>query len=315
MLGVLPRRAGAARPGRRRRATAGAAPRPGCRRSAGRGRRATPASANALRAARSCSGSPSRAVRTPSGRMPRSSQSPASPPPLPIETTDRASTPAARTARVAPTAGSTGGEPGQVSGALARRDHLGRLDGEAVGVGGAARRGACPRRPVGAHRPTSGAGRLDGLGGCDIVVEGSWRLPVRTHRNDVVFVGGTLYCVSRVTVDALPTDGESAWRSSASARARLSRPGHPGSVGRGPGRRSRRRPAAGRAVRRRDGHAVREPREQGVRRHLRRPVGDPRQGRLVVRLRHDRSAAGGRDDPAPPADVALDGPGQLGVRG
>jgi hypothetical protein len=72
---------------------------------------ATPASANAVRAARSCSGSPSSAVSTPSARIPRSSHSPARPPPLPIDTTERASMPAASTASAAPTAGCTGGEP------------------------------------------------------------------------------------------------------------------------------------------------------------------------------------------------------------
>jgi hypothetical protein len=70
-----------------------------------------PASANARRVARSDSASLSSTVSTPSGRMPSSSHSSATPPPLPIDTTVRAAAPAARTARVAPTAGVTGGAP------------------------------------------------------------------------------------------------------------------------------------------------------------------------------------------------------------
>ena len=43
--------------------------------------------------------------------MPCSSHSPATPPPLPMETTVRAAAAAASTARMAPTAGVTGGAP------------------------------------------------------------------------------------------------------------------------------------------------------------------------------------------------------------
>ena len=54
-------------------------------------------------------------MRTPSGRMPRSSHRPVTPPPLPIDTTDRAETLAARTDSIAPTDGATGGGPGNRS--------------------------------------------------------------------------------------------------------------------------------------------------------------------------------------------------------
>ena len=49
-----------------------------------------------------------------------------------------------------------------------------------------------------------------------------------------------------------------------------------------------------------------EPRLQGLRRHLRRSRGDPRQGRLVVRLRHLRPAARGRAGRAPHPDRAVE---------
>ena len=112
-------------------------------------------------AARSCSGSPSRAVSTPSGRMPRSSHSPASPPPLPIDD-DRPGAPTRRRARRAGRrpAGSTGGRARQVDGAgprPGRRSPRG-LAGEAVGVGGALR--AAPRRRLsGRSSPAEGSGR------------------------------------------------------------------------------------------------------------------------------------------------------------
>ena len=51
----------------------------------------TPASAKDWRASRWCSASMSTVVSTPSDRMPRSSQSPDTPVPLPISTTARAS--------------------------------------------------------------------------------------------------------------------------------------------------------------------------------------------------------------------------------
>ena len=50
-----------------------------------------PASVKASRASRWCSASMSTVVSTPSGRMPRSSQSPETPVPVPISTTARAS--------------------------------------------------------------------------------------------------------------------------------------------------------------------------------------------------------------------------------
>ena len=61
-----------------------------------------PASVNACRAARWCSGSLSTVVSTPSGRMPRSSHSPDTPAPVPTSTTARAATVAARKRSAAP---------------------------------------------------------------------------------------------------------------------------------------------------------------------------------------------------------------------
>ena len=54
-------------------------------------------------------------------RMPRSSHSPASPPPLPIETTDRAAMPEASTAQGRADRGLDRRRPGQVDGPRPRR--------------------------------------------------------------------------------------------------------------------------------------------------------------------------------------------------
>ena len=63
---------------------------------------ATPASMNASRASRWCSASMSTVVSTPSLRMPRSSQTPETPVPVPISTTERASRTDARNRSAAP---------------------------------------------------------------------------------------------------------------------------------------------------------------------------------------------------------------------
>jgi len=70
-----------------------------------------PASTNSRRAMRWYPASTSIVVSTPSERMPRSSQSPLTPVPVPISTTERAPPAAASKRSVAPAAGATGARP------------------------------------------------------------------------------------------------------------------------------------------------------------------------------------------------------------
>src|SRR3954447_11038064 len=93
-----------------------------------------PASLNACFANRWCSASVSTVVRTPSGRMPRSSQSPETPVPVPISTTARASIMDARNRNTAPPPLPIGATPTSLAQGPGSREDVVLAD-ELLGVG------------------------------------------------------------------------------------------------------------------------------------------------------------------------------------